>query len=217
MIALLKRMLLPRGAAYRRIMFGPAAGARIKIDFAQQARLYFGVYEYELAPYFRTLVYPGAKCFDAGGADGYDALMEAKLSRNAGVVCFECVPEIASELHETLAQNACDVKVVTAFVGDADRPGYMTLDSAARQHFMPDFIKLDIEGAEVAALKGAHEILTQRMPNLIVETHTALLEQQCIELLRGYGYQPKIVDQRRYFKERRLGHNRWLICAGRAA
>lgn len=216
MLLKLAKKLLPRGAAYRKILLGPAAGVKVRIDFAHQSRLYFGLYEYELAPYFRELIYPGAKCFDVGGADGYDALMQAKLSGDAGVVTFECEQRFADELQRTLDQNAYKVQVVRAYAGDVDSGDNITLDAAAQKYFMPDFIKLDIEGAEMRALRGAARILEQRKPNLLVETHAAHLETECIALLRGYGYEPKIVDQRRWFKERRpTAHNRWLICPGR--
>lgn len=92
----------------------------------------------------------------------------------------------------------------------------MTLDAVAAQTFTPDFIKMDIEWAELDALQGAQRILSTRKPGLIVETHSKELEAGCIDLLRGHGYEPKIVDQRRWFPDARtIPHNRWLVCEGR--
>jgi hypothetical protein len=72
---------------------------------------------------------------------------------------------------------------------------------------------LDIEGGESEALTGATKILKFH-PKMIIETHSAYEEDRCIEILKGSGYAPVVVKQRRYFRELRpIPHNRWLICA----
>ena len=43
-----KSLFLPRGAAFRRLPLGVAAGVTMKIDFAHQTTLYLGLYEVEL-------------------------------------------------------------------------------------------------------------------------------------------------------------------------
>ena len=55
-----KSLLLPRGAAYRRLPLGVAAGVTMKIDFAHQTTLYLGLYEVELSPHVRRLVRHGS-------------------------------------------------------------------------------------------------------------------------------------------------------------
>ncbi len=54
-------------------------------------------------------------------------------------------------------------------------------------------IKLDIEGAEVSALKPARRILEERKPVLIVEIHPEELEREAGELLLSHGYRPFVV------------------------
>lgn len=212
-----KNMMLPPGPKYRKIALGPAAGCVMQVDFRSQARTYFGLYEVELHKYFRALVRQGYNSFDVGGQGGYDALMLAKLSGGGRVVSFECDAEAAAVMRETFARNPYPIQTIEAFVSDSESEGKTTLDIVAAKTFTPDFMKIDVEWAEIQVLNGAKGILSTRKPGLIVETHSKDLEIACIDLLKGHGYEPKIVDQRRWFRDRRIiEHNRWLVCEGRS-
>jgi len=69
-----------------------------------------------------------------------------------------------------------------------------TLDTFSRNHrLVPKVIKIDIEGAELLALRGSIEILRNHHPVIIVEIHSGWLphgqtRDQILEFLRGYGY-----------------------------
>jgi FkbM family methyltransferase len=52
----------------------------------------------------------------------------------------------------------------------------------------PDVVKLDIEGAEALALKGAHNLLEQRKPRLVIELHSGPLGAEVLEILWKYDY-----------------------------
>lgn len=211
-----KNLILPAGPKYRKLAFGPAAGCIMQVDFRSQTRTYLGLYESELNQYFRSMVRPGFSSFDVGGQGGYVALMLAKLSGGGRVVSFECDAAAAEVMRQTFARNPYPIETIQAFVGKSEEDGKTTLDAFAARTFMPDFIKMDIEWAEFDALQGAQTILSTRKPGLIIETHSKELEDNCIGLLRGHGYEPKIVDQRRWFRDvRTIEHNRWLVCEGR--
>ncbi len=211
-----KTLILPRGAAFRRLPLGPASGITMKIDFAHQTTLYLGLYEIELNPHVRRLVRPGCRCFDVGADVGYYALLLAKLSGRP-VVAFESQASAVRGLRDNIAHNPYEVEVYTVSVGEKDGDGFMTLDRAAAETFVPDFIKMDIEGAEAAALKGADGILRRRKPHLIIEVHGRHTEEQCMDILGRHGYAPLVVEQRRWLSETRpAGHNRWLVCEGLA-
>lgn len=215
-IKAIKNAVIPRGSKFRRVLLGPAAGCVMKLDLRDHMKLYLGIYEIELSRYLKSLVRPGARSFDVGGQGGYDALIMAKAS-GGPVVSFECDPQAAEEMRETFARNpSYSIETVESFVGSVDDEHHMTLDRAAREHFTPDFVKMDIEGAEDEALRGASRLLADRKPNLIVEVHAVDKEVACLEILRSHGYDPQIVDQRKWLKDLRpLAHNRWLICRGR--
>ncbi len=213
MLALLKRALLPRAVRPRRIPFGPAAGVVMRVDFAHQTRMFLGLYEFELNDHLRRLVRPGARCFDVGANAGYHALMFARLSGRP-VVAFEPDPEALARLCANIAVNGFDIRVVARAVGSgADA---VTLDRAAREYFVPDFVKMDIEGGEADALAGARELLAGRKPHWIVETHGREVHDRCLAVFRDHGYRPETVRPRRLFAEARPDTTGWLVCEGRA-
>jgi hypothetical protein len=157
------------------------------------------------------MVRPGANCFDIGGRDGYDALMIANLSRGT-VASFECEHTAAQQMRSTFARNpALSIQVVESFVGAETSDGHITIDRASRELFIPNFIKLDIEGAEDIALEGASETLATHRPNLIIEVHGADKEEKCISTLVRFRYQISIVEQGKFLKDQaRVGYNRWI-------
>jgi hypothetical protein len=205
------KKLLPKGKRDRKLLFGPAAGCVMAVDFRHHLKAYFGLYEYELLPHLKRMVKPGTTCFDIGGRDGYDALMMANLSRTT-VASFECEHVAADEMRRTFAHNDhLAIEVVEIFVGATDNPASMTIDRASRDLFIPHFIKLDIEGAEDAALEGASETLTTSRPCLLIEVHGADREDRCLSILRRFGYRTSIVNQGRLLRDpARRGHNRWI-------
>ena len=210
-----KNSILPKGKHFRKLRFGLASGCVMNIDFQHSTGLYLGLYEKEVEPYFRSLLHRGYNCFDVGGKGGYDALIMAKLT-GGEIVSFECEEDAAEEMRQTFAQNPFPIQTIEAFVGNRNTSNHTTLDVAASRTFMPDFIKLDIEGAEVETLLGAETILSTRKPSLIVEVHGKDEEHQCLNILTAHGYTPKIINQRNWLKEQRpLEHNRWLVCCGR--
>ncbi len=212
------RRLLPGGKQYRRLPFGPAMGCEMKLNFHYDLRLYLGLYEKETQKWFRRLVKKGYRSFDVGGAGGYDALLISKLSGGGEVVSFECEPPAVEEMRETFRRNPYPITAVEAFVSDLNEDGHLSLDAAAERFFVPDFLKIDIEGAEDRALTGASAIIAARKPSMIVEVHGEETEDRCRSILRGYGYEPIVVDRRKILGEKRpMDHNRWLICPGRDA
>lgn len=211
----LKGVLLPRSPRFRRIPFGPAAGVTMMIDFAHQSRHFFGFYEREIQSHLRHLVGPGTRCFDVGGDVGFYTLALARLSGEC-VVVFEPSPISIGTMRANFARNRYAVTIVEVAVGAVDGSGRTTIDTAARTHFVPDFIKMDIEGAEVDALLGAKDVLAERRPHLIIEVHGRAEESSCEQILRAYGYTPIRVAPGRWLPEERpAAYNGWLVCEGR--
>jgi hypothetical protein len=217
----LKAALLPSGPSIRRLPLGAGRGLHVMIDFEYQSKLYLGLHETELDPYFRRFCRPGYDCFDVGGGLGYNALLMAKLT-GGRVISFECDADACDRIRAMFAANAkvargLDVRRCFVSTQTDLARSRVALDDAALGEggFVPDVLNIDVEGEEAAVLQGAVRILTTRQPHVIVETHSAEVERECQRLLLGFGYAPKIIDQRRLLRDHRpLDHNRWIVAEG---
>jgi FkbM family methyltransferase len=87
-------------------------------------------------------------------------------------------------------------------------------DIAANHWPMPDFIKIDIEGMELAALRGLRRTISAHRPELYVELHGAAIEDKTenaravVGLLDGYGYRIYDVENADYVTAATLGERR---------
>jgi FkbM family methyltransferase len=64
----------------------------------------------------------------------------------------------------------------------------ITLDGFARTEAAPDFIKCDVEGAEVEAFRGAQSLLREKRPKIVCEMHSPENRRTMVEMLEGLGY-----------------------------
>src|ERR1700752_73320 len=205
------KALLPSGREYRKIARGPAKGCVMAVDFRSDLKAYLGMFEYELTPHFKRMLKPGSTCFDIGGSGGYHSLVMAKAT-GGRVASFECNHDGAEEMRRIFAQNpGLSIEVIEAYVGAKNGDGFITIDKAARDFFVPNVIKLDIEGAEDSALEGSSETLANHHPALIIEVHGADKEANCIALLHSFGYDIQVINPGWFLKDPfRGGYNRWL-------
>lgn len=75
---------------------------------------------------------------------------------------------------------------------------YSSLDQVAEEQGLDrlDWVKIDVEGLELAVLRGGERTLRQFSPTVLVEDHSPLYsfaremdsKQECIEFLEGLGY-----------------------------
>jgi hypothetical protein len=201
----------------RRIPAGLAEGLRLEVDPAAPVHVYLGTAEVEIASHLRRLARPGVRCFDIGGHNAYYAMVLARLTGEP-VVSFEFDPDGIARMTRNLALNPSlsgRVRVEQAYLADEDDPaaGAARLDTLVRQRGLPwpGLLKIDVEGAEAAVLRGAPRVLDHR-PALVIETHGAEVERECADLLGERGYRVRVVSQRARFKEHRAPGNRWIVC-----
>jgi FkbM family methyltransferase len=71
---------------------------------------------------------------------------------------------------------------------DAIEVQAITLDEYAFQSKAPDFIKCDVEGAEVEVFRGAQKVLSQEKPDILCELHGAENRRILLEDLARFGY-----------------------------
>jgi FkbM family methyltransferase len=94
-------------------------------------------------------------------------------------------------------------------VDDSAGPGEMeatTVDDLVRRMALPrvDWIKLDIEGAEVEALRGAEATLKNHRPALFIEVHETLAPLKSLLAQFGYAIAREQFDQP-------PAHHGWLL------
>ena len=193
-------------------------GLVMEIDFDRDSRFWLGLYEMELSRHIRELCTPGSSCFDLGAESGFYGLLFA--ARGEGrVIAVEADPDTFSRMQRNVSANpelAPRIELVHGRVArrsDTER-GTVAIDDLAYGEggLVPDLVKLDVEGKEVAALEGAERLLTERAPAWIVETHSHELDEGCRGILETHGYEVETVEQRRFVPEVRSAPlNRWLV------
>lgn len=213
---LLRRALLRPGRAWR-VPWGLARGLRLEVDPRAPLHVYLGTAELEIAGHIRALARPGMCCFEVGSHNAYYALVLARLT-GGPVFAVDFDEAALARIERNLALNpglAATVEVVRAYVAHERDPavGAETLDHLIADGRLPapELLVIDVEGAEAAVLSGARRLLGEHRPRLIVETHSAAVEAECLAQLHACGYTPQIVERRRWLPENRRGHNRWLI------
>jgi precorrin-6B methylase 2 len=215
----IKNTVVAHRATYRRLLLGIIRGCVYPINFRHDMRLYLGLAERAIRPLVTSAVRSGDRCYDIGAKDGYYTLALARMAARGWVCAVEADGESADRLTETLALNQ---HIGSKIVVEKAMIGYIVDEAAAREtldHLVlargfepPDFIKVDIEGAEHAFLAGAAELLARHHPRMIIETHSEPLEGHCVEFLARLGYRVRIIRQASWFRERRpLAHNQWLF------
>lgn len=196
-----------------RIRSGPLRGR--KWTFGSGVHGYWlGTYEAEMQNTIARTVTPGAVFFDVGAHAGYYSLLASRLVLREGrVVAFEPDARNLGFLKEHLRlNNASNVNVIEAAVADAlgtarfaaERSGFggtlseagtaivdtVTIDKLAEAGTVPvpNYIKVDVEGAEFRVLCGARKVLRTARPTIFLAVHTPAAERLCRDALTTLGY-----------------------------
>lgn len=162
-----------------------------------------------------SVLKPTDIAFDLGANVGLYTLLFASTCKKT--VAFEPVPRNISFLYRLIALNnlnncsivplaVSNTSELTSFnesdncaIGKIDSHGKMPVQSITLDKFCkyynikPTVIKIDVEGAEINALIGAKNILTNK-PKLFISFHSESLRKQGISLLKQFGYSYKEIS-----------------------
>jgi FkbM family methyltransferase len=210
-IARLPLSLVPRGTVVR-ILRGTLRGKRWIVGSAIH-RCWLGFYEYEKQRLISREVRPNSVFWDIGANVGFYSLLASKLVRSGKVFAFEPVPRNLEYLRKHVVLNrVTNVEVLPIAVSDKDGissfrveqtglmghlsgEGNTTVSTAALDTLVeegkvlpPDYVKMDIEGAELLALRGASRTFQRFRPVLFLATHGREVEAECRRLLELWGY-----------------------------
>lgn len=106
-------------------------------------------------------------------------LKEYAVSDKTGKAVFKLMPEeTMGKLEHSSFQK--DDEPVTSLTVEC-----ITLDELiASGTPEPDFIKIDVEGAEEFVLKGAKDLLHRKKPFLMIEVHSPAIGERCMQVLK---------------------------------
>ena len=160
-----------------------------------------GEWEPHLVAALRRLVRPDFSCVDVGANIGAITLVLARLAHRVTVHAFEASAESVRLLRRNISENLL-TNVVVMQRAVAERTGetvelYTTAGQLGTAHlttglgrtgdsqqvqtialddyplFRVDLMKIDIQGSDIAAIKGARNLIEKHRPILIVEHNPA--------------------------------------------
>jgi hypothetical protein len=125
---------------------------------------------------------------DAGAAEGIFPL--AYIERIKHLYFFEPDADWVEALKETYKPWADKVTIVHKFVSDKDDEKHVSFDAFFKDRQRPDFIKIDVDGAETDLLEGSKNLLRADTGlNLAICTyHRQQDEKQFGDLLQKYDF-----------------------------
>lgn len=203
------------------ILQGPLRGKKWVVG-SNLHRCWLGFYEAAKQRKTVDLVRSGMTCYDIGANSGFYSLLFSSLVGPTGsVVAFEPLPENAARLAHHLKINDCrNVTIKQAAVADFDgcanfrtaeehQIGCLSETGDLKIHcckldtlvedgeiLPPDLLKLDVEGGEAAALRGAEHAIRGSRPVIFVATHGARQHADCRRLLADLSYDTYSLDNR---------------------
>lgn len=118
--------------------------------------------------------------WDMGSRLGYFATLGAEMTGTPDRVhVFETSISRCRLIEETNNERfGGKMHVRNTAIGDTDTNRVLTGDTYAKRHGPPDMVKIDIEGAEVAAVRGMEQTIESFRPTLIIEGHPELIENR---------------------------------------
>lgn len=176
---------------------------------------WLGSYEYEQRILFERVIKQGSIVYDIGAHVGFYTLLASVLVGPTGkVLAFEPNPRNLSYLKAHLEINnignvlifekAVSNKTGTSHfeaggghssMGHLAESGELQVETVALDELvasngipLPNYIKIDVEGAEFDALSGARKLLSCTRPVIFLSIHGDKAYMSCKRLLEDLGY-----------------------------
>lgn len=201
-----------------RILKGKLRGKRWVAGSAIH-RSWLGFFEPDKQREICRRVKPNTVFYDVGANVGFYSLLASVLVGQGRVFAFEPLPMNINYLKIHLALNKVrNVDVLGVAVSDRVGESFFlqeetrsmghlqnegelrvqitTLDSLIQANKIdpPDYIKMDIEGEELLALRGASETFQRYHPVLFLATHGREVYYGCCQLLESWGYECRVLQ-----------------------
>lgn len=195
-----KNLLFRPGLRKYRIRGGALTGLWFQFDLRHDTQAWRGIYEQPLQKWLSSYVNPGDTCLDIGGADGYFALLMAKLSGPQGQVHSFEPSEKIEHIQQNFALNQnvplAPLTYYEAFVGAEEdvQAQMVSIDSlvASSKIAAVNVVKIDVDGGEMDVLQGMACTLERFRPHLFIEIHSHELHERVVEVTKQLGYSMRL-------------------------
>ena len=212
--------LIPKGMVLP-IMQGQLRGKKWIVGSGEHG-YWLGSYEIHKRRAFEREIKPQMVVFDIGANVGFYSILAAHLVGEEGkVYAFEPLNRNIEFIRRHALLNEMEnIEAFEAAVSDQSGEAFFDLGvSIATGHLsetgsikvplvrlddlistgdiLPaDIMKVDVEGAEYAALQSAQKLIEDHRPTIFLDTHGRDVHDLTIKLLASYGYQFEILDNR---------------------
>jgi Methyltransferase FkbM domain len=183
-------------------------------------RKILGLYEHELNPWLEQALRRVTRVLDVGANDGYFTFGSAaaflRLGKTGEIFAFE--PEVRNlqKLRDSIAvqaQTQIRFQIFDALVGRERREGATTLDALPENDRRNTLVKIDVEGAEIDVISGAHSWLDSS--NLfVIEVHQESFLAELTRIFAERGHSLVQINQQALpliGRETREKNNWWLV------
>jgi FkbM family methyltransferase len=212
-----QNFFLPLGSI-QRIRSGYLKGLRIRLSQNSLWSPLIGNWEPAMQKIMVNVIKPGQIVYDLGANNGLHGLLMAPIVGPEGMLYnFEPFEENIHEIVDNYAMNGIkNFRNIHAAVSDKDgkavfvignhhKQGHLSIDTNIKEEKIevesisldsfiergnpgPDFIKIDIEGAEGSSLRGFSKGLEKYKPLMIIELHSPEQDLEVGKVLAEKGY-----------------------------
>lgn len=201
-----------------KIKAGPLAGKKWIISSGSKYIL--GIQEVYKTDAFVSNFKKGDTFYDIGAHVGYFSAIAASINNGSGeIFAFEPRPMNIKFFRKHMQVNRfLNVRLFEAAVGDCEKevgfdPGHgsatghvcsdgkikvrqLWIDQMIRDGLIssPDFVKIDVEGAEMDVLRGLKDVISDRRPKMLIATHNNKCHSFVLDFLRKHDYKLQVLN-----------------------